>query len=110
FSDITGYATGALRISGPAGNPDYTGSILLSDAQLKVNYTNVRYHIPNANIELTEDRIDFGNFSFEDELHNTARVTRGILYHEGFNNLSFDFAMNTGKLLVLATGNGGTDP
>lgn len=110
FSDVTGYATGALRISGPANDPDYTGSILLSDAQLKVKYTNVLYHIPNANIELKEDRIDFGSFSFQDDLHNTAKVTRGILYHDGFNNLSFDFAMNTNKLLVLATGNGGADP
>src|SRR5690606_7250932 len=85
-------------------------SLVLSDATLRVKYTNVLYRIPNANVEMKEDRIDFGSFTFEDELKNTARVTKGILFHEGFNKLSFDFAMNTSRLQVLATENAGADP
>lgn len=109
FSDLTGLATGVLRITGPPRSPKYIGSIWLADAKLRVKYTNVLYRIPNANIELKEDRIDFGTFYFQDELNNRAQITKGILYHEGFNNLSFDFAMNTNKLQVLSTNNSGTD-
>lgn len=109
FSDLTGFATGALRITGPANNLDYIGSIHLSDASLRVKYTNVLYRIPFANVEMKDDRIDFGSFQFEDERRNTAKINRGILYHEGFNNLSFDFDMSTNKLLVLSTNNTNSD-
>jgi hypothetical protein len=110
FTDVTGFASGALRITGPPNDPDYTGSILLADAQLRVKYTNVLYKIPNANLELQSDRIDFGNFIIEDQLGNRGQISRGILYHHGFRNLAFDFAMNTNKLQVLNTyGNTGDD-
>ncbi|MBA4166595.1 MAG: translocation/assembly module TamB domain-containing protein [Chitinophagaceae bacterium] len=110
FSNVTGLVTGVLRIKGPAKNLNYVGSVHLMDASLKVKYTNVVYRIADANIELKEDRIDFGSFSFVDKNNNKAQITRGILYHQSFNNLSFDFAMNTPKLLVLATNNSGGDP
>lgn len=109
FTEITGLATGVLRISGPPKDLNYIGSIWLADALLRVKYTNVLYRIPNANIEMKEDRIDFGNFVFEDEKKNRGQITKGILYHQGFDNLSFDFAMNTNKLTVLSTNNTGTD-
>ncbi|RYF96171.1 MAG: hypothetical protein EOO00_03390, partial [Chitinophagaceae bacterium] len=109
FSDVTGFATGVLRITGPPKDLDYTGSIWLANAELRVKYTNVLYKIPNANIEMKDDRIDFGNFMFEDEKRNRAQMTKGILYHHGFSDLSFDFAMNTNKLTVLSTKNTGSD-
>ncbi len=109
FTDLSGFATGSLRITGPPNNLDYIGSIHLSDAFLRVKYTNVLYRIPFANVELKEDRIDFGRFQFEDQQRNTARITKGVLFHEGFNNLSFDFTMNTNKLTVLSTNNTTSD-
>lgn len=110
FSDVTGLATGVLRISGPPKDLDYIGSIWLADAMLRVKYTNVLYRIPNANIEMKEDRIDFGSFTFEDEKRNKAQITKGILYHQGFDDLSFDFGMTSNKITVLSTNNTGTDP
>ncbi len=109
FSDVTGLVTGVLRVKGPANRPNYIGSIHLMDASLRVKYTNVTYRIPDANIEMQEDRIDFGQFNFLDKNNNRAQVTRGILYHNSFNNLLFDFAMTTPKLLVLATNSSGGD-
>ncbi len=109
FSDVTGLATGVLRITGPPKDPDYIGSIWLADATLRVKYTNVLYKIPNANIELQEDRIDFGSFYFQDEFNNRAQITKGILYHHGFNDLAFDFVMSTNKLKVLGTNNSAGD-
>ncbi len=110
FSDLSGDATGTLRISGPADKLNYLGTIQLKNGALRVKFTNVLYSIPNAKIELKEDRIDFGSFQFVDNRKNTGTITKGILYHEGFDNLSFDFEMNTPKLLVLSTTNTGDDP
>lgn len=110
FSDVTGLATGVLRIKGPSKKLSYLGSMHLMDASLRVKYTNVLYKIADANIELKDDQIDFGTFSFTDGRGNKAQITRGILYHQGFDNLSFDFAMTTPKLQVLATNSSGGDP
>jgi hypothetical protein len=109
FSDITGLATGVLRVSGKPKDLDYIGSIWVANAALRVKYTNVLYKIPNLNVEMKEDRIDFGNFIFEDDKRNRGQMTKAILFHDGFDNLSFDFSMNTNKLTVLSTNNNGTD-
>lgn len=110
FKDITGLATGQLRIAGPTDKLQYTGKVQLRNGTLRVNYTNVLYKIPSATFDFKEDHINFGSFAVKDEFGNTGTITRGILKHQGFNNLDFDFAMNTNKLLVLATNNTGKDP
>lgn len=110
FSDMTGFATGNLQITGSPDDLDYIGRIQLSDGALRVDYTNVLYRIPTALFNFYADHIDFGSFIIQDTLGNSGRISRGKIYHNGFKDLSFDFAMNTGKLLVLNTKNNGRDP
>ncbi len=104
FTRIAGKATGDLRISGPVNNLKYIGDIKLKDAGLMVNYTRCYYKIPEANIRFADGYIDFGTFGIRDTLNNKADVTNGRLYHEGFNNLAFDFNFRTNQLLLLNTG------
>jgi len=103
FSNVTGYASGSLQIVGSGSNLDYIGDIRLTDARLHVNYTRCTYHIPSAMVHMRADQIDFGSFQIVDSLGNTAEVTRGKLFHHSFRNLSYDFAINTNKLLLLNT-------
>ena len=103
FSNVTGYATGSLQIVGPGDSLNYIGDIKLTDARLHVNYTRCTYHIPSAMVHLRADQIDFGSFQILDSLGNTAEVTRGKLYHHSFRDLSYDFGINTNKLLLLNT-------
>lgn len=110
FSDLNGYATGDLRIMGQPDNLKYLGRAYLKDASLRVNYTNVLYKIPEATFDFKDDAIDFGSFTIKDENGNSGTISKGILYHKGFDNLNFDFAMNTNKLLVLSTTGTGKDP
>ena len=110
FTDLDGYATGDLRIVGPTDNLKYLGRMQLHDAQLRVIYTNVLYKIPSAVFDFKDGSIDFGSFSFKDEFGNTGHVTKGILKHQAFDDLNFDFAFNTSKLLVLATPSTSKDP
>ena len=110
FSDMSGLASGNLRVVGPVNDLRYLGKVQLTGGRLKVTYTNVVYKIPAATFEFKEDRIDFGSFVIQDTFQNKGNITRGILRHRGFNDLTFDFAMNTNKLLVLATDNKGNDP
>lgn len=110
FSDLKGYATGQLRIVGPADNLKYLGRMQLRDGELRVIYTNVLYKIPAATFEFKDGAIDFGNFNFKDELGNTGHITKGILRHQAWDDLYFDFAFNTNKLQVLNTPPTSKDP
>jgi hypothetical protein len=103
FSNVTGYATGSLQIVGTGSNLDYIGDIRLTDARLHVNYTRCTYHIPSAMVHMRADQIDFGSFQILDSLGNNAEVIRGKLFHHSFRDLSYDFAINTNKLLLLNT-------
>ena len=103
FSNIKGFATGQLQIVGTGSKLKYIGDVKLKDGQLKVLYTQCKYKIPFANITLRDGYIDFGSFQIQDTLGNTGMVTHGKLMHHSFNDLSYDFTINTNKLLVLNT-------
>lgn len=102
FSNMTGYATGNLRISGDLKAPDLLGKIKLHNAGMKVNYTQVYYTIDSADIDFREDGIDFGKFNVKDRYKNTGTVS-GKLTEKGFKNLSFDFSLTSPKLLLIDT-------
>jgi hypothetical protein len=110
FTDLNGYATGQLRIVGPPNNLKYLGRIQLRDGELRVIYTNVLYKIPSAVFDFKDGSIDFGSFAFKDEFGNTGHISKGVLHHQAFDNLYFDFAFSTNKLLVLNTNNTSKDP
>ncbi|HEX6431261.1 MAG TPA: hypothetical protein VF008_26405, partial [Niastella sp.] len=110
FTDLNGHATGQLRIVGPPDNLKYLGRMQLRDGELRVIYTNVLYKIPSAVFEFKDGAIDFGSFAFKDQFGNTGQITKGILKHQAFDDLYFDFAFNTNKLQVLNTPNTSKDP
>jgi len=58
FSNISGYATGNLTIKGNPNSPSLLGRVLLRNAGLKVNYTQVYYKIDSADIKFDEDGSD----------------------------------------------------
>ncbi|GGH74461.1 hypothetical protein HNQ91_004795 [Filimonas zeae] len=102
FSNITGVASGKLRISGNPNSPQLLGSVTLRKGGLKVDYTQVYYYIDSAFIRFEEDGINFGQFGVRD-IRNNRGIVRGKLYERGFNNMRFDFDMSTVKLLLLDT-------
>ena len=110
FSDLNGQATGQLRIVGPPDNLKYLGRMQLRNGELRVIYTNVLYKIPSAVFEFKDGAIDFGSFAFKDQFGNTGHISKGILKHQAFDDLYFDFAFNTNKLQVLNTPNTSKDP
>ncbi len=103
FGDIKGLATGNLSINGDPESPQLLGKIKLKQAGLKVKYTQVYYTIDSAQFEFNDGVIDFGQFVIEDTLGNRGLV-RGKLYQRRFKNMSFDFDVNTSRLLLLNTG------
>ncbi|TAH09340.1 MAG: hypothetical protein EAZ13_00930 [Sphingobacteriia bacterium] len=102
FTDISGEATGKLNISGDINAPNLLGKLLLKNAGMKVNYTQVYYNIDSAVVKFDEDGIDFGQFIVKDKYGNTGNIT-GKLFEKGFSNLVFDFDLSTDKMLLIDT-------
>jgi hypothetical protein len=102
FSEMSGQATGNLKISGNMKAPDLLGKISLRNAGMKVNYSQVYYTIDSADIRFENDGIDFGTIRIKDRYKNTG-IVRGKLKEKGFKNLVFDFDLSTDKLLLLDT-------
>jgi hypothetical protein len=103
FTNLTGNASGKLRITGPSSHLLYLGTVQLKDASMKVAYTQVSYKIPAATIQFKKDTIDFGSIRILDRLGHTADLLHGRLSHRGFDDLGFDFELNTNRLLLLDT-------
>jgi hypothetical protein len=103
FTNFTGNASGKLQITGAPSHLYYLGTVQLKDASMKVVYTQCTYKIPAATIRFKKDTIDFGTFQVKDRLGHTADLLHGRLMHHAFDDLAFDFEMNTNRLLLLDT-------
>lgn len=103
FTNFTGNASGKLRITGPSNHLLYLGTVNLKDASLKVAYTQCTYKIPTATIRFKPDTIDFGSFQIKDRMGHTGDLLHGRLLHHAFDDLNFDFDLNTNRLLLLDT-------
>ncbi|MBU6307532.1 MAG: translocation/assembly module TamB domain-containing protein, partial [Bacteroidetes bacterium] len=97
FSDITGYLTGDITIGGDLNRPAVTGKGLLSNAGLRVNYTQCYYRIEDKEIELTPSRIELNGLVLRDTITNNPIYVTGGIDHESFYNLFYDLDVSTRK-------------
>jgi len=88
FSDLQGYLTGKLDILEGEKGFDYVGKARLTDAGLKVNFSQVFYKIDDADIVLTENEINLGKLKLRDKDGATATL-QGSILHKGFQNMEF---------------------
>ena len=102
FSDLDGRASGQLSIQGNPSSPTLLGNVFVQDATLKVDYTQVDYKIDSLRIQFLDDGIDFGKFTIKDKYNNKATGS-GKLYEKQFQNMAFDFDINTNNLLLIDT-------
>lgn len=102
FSNINGFGTGVLNIKTKGKDIALLGNVKINNTSLKVNFTQVTYNIDSANLAFTDDGIDFGEFSIKDSLGNVG-IVKGKLYEKYFNNIVFDFDLQTNKMLLLNT-------
>lgn len=90
FSHLYGRATGKLNISGKASAPKVTGSVVLDNTALTVDYTKCHYKLADSSvITFNPDEIDFGSIKIIDTSKHTATLT-GKIYHTFFDNFFFN--------------------
>lgn len=104
---LTGYASrlkgvlnGSINIGGTAAQPDVDGSITLSDASARVDFTGVEYQIPFAEVKLNNQKIDLGSITIYDRFRNTGTIS-GNITHQQFRNMRLAISLKTEKLEVV---------
>ena len=102
FDDVDGYANGELAIKGSFAAPAITGNIKVTNALLKVGYTQTKYFIDSATIQFGENYIDFGTLNLQDEKGRSG-MAEGRMYHRWFDSLSFAMRLRTNGMQVLNT-------
>lgn len=95
--------TDDLKVYGGAGRQFVTGTVNITEGELKVIYTQCKYKFSNETVIFNPDEIDLGLLQLKDTLNNTGTVS-GKMQHQFFQNFSFDrMRFETGKMLLLNT-------
>lgn len=91
-SDITGFASGKLNLTGETDNLVLKGAVMAENASLKINYLQTKYSI-NDTIRFDKKGINFNNVRLYDPKRNTATLS-GSVYHKNFHDYSVDLIIN----------------
>jgi hypothetical protein len=87
-SEISGSATGKLKLSGAVDDLFLTGAAMVKNASLKINYLQTKYSM-NDSIRFDKEGIKFKDVKITDVKGNAATIT-GAVYHKDFRDYSAD--------------------
>jgi len=91
-SDISGFASGKIRLSGEKGNLFLTGAAMVDNASLKINYLQTKYSL-NDTIRFDRQGIKFNAVKIKDIEGNIATIS-GAVYHKNLKEYSADLIIN----------------
>ena len=108
IEEIDGRVTGKAFVGGPLGKIDLNGNLHLDTLSMRIPYTGVRYHLDSAgedSVLLRPGYILVKNAQLMDEqgapgIYTHFGFLTGVMKHNSFKNLTYDFLMDTQRLLV----------
>lgn len=105
FSDINGYLTGDVNIAGEFDNLSVTGKGRLTEAELKVIFTQCYYKIKDTDIELTPQEINLDGIILTDKVTGNPIYITGGIEHQSFRNMFYNLDISTRKPKTTGDGN-----
>lgn len=105
FSNVEGYITGPVSMSGPLDELNFTGKARLHDAGLKINFTQCFYKIKDTTIQLKPNEIDLDGIILTDPLTKNPIYLNGSIQHHSFKDMFFDLYVSTRKPNTLGEEN-----
>ncbi|MFN8291245.1 MAG: translocation/assembly module TamB domain-containing protein, partial [Chitinophagaceae bacterium] len=97
FSDMQGYLTGDVNISGEFDELSVTGKGRLRNAGLKVNFTQCFYKILDTDINLTPYEINLDGLILIDTVTKNPIYLVGGIEHQSFKNMFYNLDITTRK-------------
>jgi len=102
-SEITGFASGRLKLSAKSGNIYLEGAALVENASMKINYLQTKYSLTDT-IRFDKQGIKFNDVRIKDSEGNIATL-QGAVYHKNLREYSADLTITVASkgFLVLNT-------
>lgn len=100
-SQVRGYASGEVTLTGSSTKPSLRGKIKLQKAAMTIDYLNCRYSFSDE-VTITPSAFSFNNITLIDSLNNTATLN-GNISHNYFNDFKLYLSIRTKNLMVLNT-------
>lgn len=97
FTDMQGFITGDIDLSGDLNNLSVTGKGKLKDAGLRVIFTQCFYKIQDTDIELSPTEIKMDGIVLTDTVTGNPIYLRGGIEHESFKNIFYNLDITTQK-------------
>jgi hypothetical protein len=95
FTDMQGYLTGDVNLSGPFNRLSITGKGRLRDGGLRVLFTQVFYKIQDTEIGLTPTEIKLDGLVLTDTITGNPVYLSGGIEHESFRNMFYNLDIST---------------
>ena len=90
-SEIKGFASGKVNLSGKTDNLVLKGAVMAENASLKINYLQTKYTL-NDTIRFDKDGIKFNNIRVNDIKGNVATLS-GSVNHKNFHDYAADLVI-----------------
>ena len=106
ITNIRGYASGNVAVSGSAGNPEVNGELFLNTAGMTIPYLNVDAALNDATrLRLYDQTFEFNTAVLSDTRYNTQALLNGTIAHSRFKDWYMDLRLDTqgDRFLVLDT-------
>lgn len=100
-SQVRGFASGEVTLSGSSKKPALRGKVKLQKAAMTIDYLNCRYSFSDE-VTITPAAFSFNNIILIDSLNNTATL-HGNISHTYFNDFKLYLSIRTKNLMVLNT-------
>lgn len=94
ISKTEGKANGNLTLNGSSSKPILNGKINVREIKSTIDYLNLDLKLKEGKVVFSENTIDLGTLSLNDNYNNTA-IANGKINHEYFSKFYFDIGINT---------------
>ena len=101
FSNLSGIASGGLKLSGTLNKPLLTGSFTFQKVSLTLDYLKTNYNF-NSDVEVLNNKILFNDVTINDINGNKA-ILNGAISHNYFKDWSFDLDFKANNFQALNT-------
>ncbi|MGQ0738647.1 MAG: translocation/assembly module TamB domain-containing protein, partial [Bacteroidota bacterium] len=105
FSNMQGFLTGDVNISGEFDELSVTGNGRLKNAGLKVNFTQCFYKILDTDIKLTPAEINLDGLVLRDTITGNPVYLTGGIEHQSFKKMFYNLDISTRKPGTTGDGN-----
>lgn len=104
FAKFRGEATGDVHITGDLANPQYQGTLTMSQVGFTVKFLGVDYQLTqDQDLQISDGRFFFDNIELMDTKTKTKGSVYGVLETKNFKEWGLSLDFSTDNLLVLNT-------